>query len=215
MKQVLITVLKNAILVLTVVISIVSFWSGYLSWQDLIAVQIILGLVFVFLNCYEYLNASYKAEIPVKRFAYFPYSFFMLKIIKAGFFTSFALMLLTSGTKVKYLFPVCIIIAITELVVMILKYKRRLCFVSIYANYLLFSKNIIFRVFANEIECIEFRHGIFYIIKKDKKAVDIRLVNIENRDEFVKNLVDWMQKNDIQLSAETKLKIDELIVNFS
>lgn len=210
MKPVLISLLKNIILIAIVILSIISFWTGFLSWQDLLAAQAVFGLCYIFLSCYEYLNASYKAELPVSRYAYFPYSFFMFKTLRVFFFVSFALMLISSGTKVKFLYPICFIIAITEIVVSFLMYYRRLCFVSIYANYLLFSKTLVFKIFASDIEFIEFRHGIFYIVKKDKKAEDIRLVNIENKDEFVKNFADWIQKNNISINSESKQKLDAL-----
>lgn len=211
MKNVLISILKNAILLIVVVVSIVSFLNGYLNWRELLAMQLGLGFIYVFLSCYEYLNASYKANLPVTRYAYFPYSFFMYKILKASFFASFALMLLTSGTRVKYLYPICFIIAATELIVMVLRYQKRLCFVSVYANYLLFSKHILFKIFASEIKSIEFRHGIFYIIKKDNRSEDIRVVNIENKEEFTNSMVNWIEKNAVTMSNESQESLKKFI----
>lgn len=213
-KPVFISLYKNIILITMVVVSVISFWNGLLKWTDLLALQVILGAVYIFLNCYEFLNAAYKADLPVKRFGYFPYSFYMFKIIKASFFTSFAIMLITSGTRVKFLYPICIVIALTELVVMILKHKRRLNFISLYANYLLFSQNIIYKVFANDISYVEFRHDIFYVVQKNKKSHDIRLVNVESKDEFLKAFTDWMKKNQIQVSEESKIKLEKYERNF-
>lgn len=210
-KPVFISLYKNIILITMVIISVISFWNGMLKWTDLLALQIILGALYVFLSCFEFMNAAYKAALPIKRYAYFPYSFYMFKIIKASFFVSFAIMLITSGTRVKFLYPICLIIAITELLVMILKHKRRLNFVSIYANYLLFSQNIIFKVFANEISHIEFRHDIFYIVQKNKKTSDIRLLNIENKNEFLTAFSEWVIKNNVQMNEESKLKLAVLI----
>lgn len=210
-KPVFISLYKNIILVFMVIVSVISFWNGMLKWTDLLALQIILGTLYVFLSCFEFMNAAYKAALPIKRYAYFPYSFYMFKIIKASFFVSFAIMLITSGTRVKFLYPICLIIAITELLVMVLKHQRRLNFVSIYANYLLFSQKIIYKVFANEISHIEFRHDIFYIVQKSKKTSDIRLLNIENKDEFLNAFSEWISKNNIQMNEESKLKLAVLI----
>jgi hypothetical protein len=204
MKPVLVSLLKNLILLSLVAVTVTAFLTGLLSWKNLLVIQILSGFVYVFLSCYEYLNASYKAQLPVKRFAYFPYSFFMFKTLKAFFFFSFAIMLYTSGTRVKYLFLVCIIIGITELLVLFLRYRKKLCFISIYANYVLFSKHIMFKVFANEIESVEFRHGIFYVVLKNRKSHDIRLVNIENKEEFMLNFTDWLTKNNIRMSDESR-----------
>lgn len=211
MKPVIISIVKNFILIAIVVISIISFLIGFLSWQDLLATQAVFGVAYIFLSCYEYLNAAYRAALPISRYAYYPYSFFMFKVLKVFFFISFALMLISSGTRIKYLYPVCIIIAVTDVIVGALMYYRRLCFVSIYANYLLFSKTLVFKIFATDIDYIEFRHGIFYIIKKDRKSEDIRLVNIENKDEFVKSFADWIKKNNISLNTESQQKLEEIL----
>lgn len=116
-------------------------------------------------------------------------------------------MLITSGTRVKYLYPICLIIAAAELIVMFFKYSRKLCFVSFYANYLLFSKNTMFQIFASEIELVEFRHEIFYIVLKNKGAEDVRLMNVENKDQFISDLLNWLEKNSIQLNEESKLNL--------
>lgn len=207
MKPVVVSLLKNLVLLSLVAVTVTTFLTGLFSWRNLVVIQILAGFVYVFLSCYEYLNASYKAQLPVKRFAYFPYSFFMFKTLKAFFFFSFAIMLYTSGTRVKYLYIVCIIIGITELLVMFLRYRRKLCFISVYANYLLFSKHIMFKVFANEIASVEFRHGIFYIVLKNSKSHDIRLVNIENKEEFMLNFNEWLTKNNVQMSEESRLNL--------
>jgi hypothetical protein len=207
MKPIIVSLLKNLILLTLVVITVFAFLNGMFSWKNLFAIQIAAGFVYVFLSCYEYMNASYKAQLPVKRYAYFPYSFFMFKTMKAFFFFSFAIMLITSGTRVKYLYMICVIIAVTELMVMFLRYRRKLCFVSLYANYILFSRHIMFKVFANEIESVQFRHGIFYIILKNKKAHDIRLIHVENKDEFLLNFKEWLAKNNLIMNAESQTNL--------
>lgn len=207
MKPVWISLLKNILLVVLVVLTILSFWNGMFKWKDLLGIQILIGLLYIFLSYYELSNTVYKASLPLKRYGYFPYSFFMFKTIKAFFFISFALMLISSGTKVKYLYPICLIIAAAELIVMFFKYSRKLCFVSFYANYLLFSKNTMFQIFASEIESVEFRHEIFYIVLKNKGAEDVRLMNVENKDQFISDLLNWLEKNSIQLNEESKLNL--------
>ena len=107
-----------------------------------------------------------KASLPLKRYSYFTNSYVMFKIIKIIVFLSFAALLYSSGTRVKYIYPICLTIALTETIVMVLKYKRDICFVSIYANYLLFSQDKLTKLFASEIALVEFRHDILYFIKK-------------------------------------------------
>ncbi len=214
MRNVIISLLSNAILMVMVVISMISFWNGYLSWKDLLALQAIMGVAFVFLSCYEFTNVSYRADVPKERFAYFPYSFYMFRILKISLFISFALMLWSSGTRVKFLYPICLIIAFTEICVTILKVYRRLCFVSIYANYILFSKSIMYQVFASDVEKVEFRHGIFYFIQKNGKSDDVRLVHIEKKKEFLKDIKDWLERNNISLNTDSKQLFEQISAQF-
>jgi hypothetical protein len=197
-----------------VVISIISFWNGYLSWKDLLALQAIMGAAYVFLSCYEFTNISYRADVPKERYAYFPYSFYMFRVLKVLLFVSFAVMLISSGTRVKYFYPICLIIAFTEVCVAVVKVYRKLCFVSLYANYILFSKNIMYQVFASDLESVQFRHGIFYFIQKNGKADDIRLIHIENKKEFLKDMKDWLERNNISLNPESKQFFDQISQQF-
>jgi hypothetical protein len=210
MKNVIISLLSNAILLILVVISIFSYWKGYLSWKDLLTLQLIMGLVYIFLSCYEFTNVAYTADIPKERYPYFPYSFYMFRALKVSLFISFALMLYSSGSRVKFLSPICLIIAVTELCVTLLKLYRKLCFVSIYANYILFSKSVMYKVFASGLESVQFRHGIFYFIHKNGKADDVRLVHIENKSQFLKDMKEWLERNNISLNTESKQAFEEI-----
>jgi hypothetical protein len=192
----------------------ISFWNGYLSWKDLLALQAIMGAAYVFLSCYEFTNVSYRADVPKQRYAYFPYSFYMFRVLKVLLFVSFAVMLISSGTRVKFLYPICLIIAFTEICVALVKVYRKLCFVSFYANYILFSKSIMYQVFASDLESVQFRHGIFYFIRKNGKADDIRLVHIENKKEFLKDIKDWLERNNISLNPESKQFFDQISQQF-
>ena len=194
MRNIIIALLSNAILLVMMVISMFSFWKNYLSWGDLLAVEALLGLAYTFLSCYAFLNVAYTADIPKERYPYFPYSFFMFSTLKICLFLSFALMFYSSGSRIKFFIPICVIIAITEFIVSLLKFSRKLRFVSIYANYILFSKSIMFKVFAADLESVQFRHGIFYFIAKNGKAFDIRLVHIEKKKEFLNDLKEWLER---------------------
>lgn len=202
---------KNIILLGIVFLSVFTFFYGGVSWKDLLAIQSIVGLVYVFLNSYEYLNASYKASLPVQRFPYFTNSFFMFRVLKITVFFAFAALLFASGSRVKYLYPICLIIASTETIITLLKYKKSLCFVNIYANYLLIVENKLSKVFASEILIIEFRHDIFYFVKKDKKSIQIKLEHLKERTKFIKSINEWILRNNILVSDESKLKIKDSI----
>lgn len=211
MNSALASLFKNLLLVGILVLSTLNFFYGWLNWKELIGLQSLVGLAYVFLSCYEYLNASYKASLPVQRFAYFSNHYLMFKALKIGIFLAFALLLFASDSRVKSIYPICVIIAATEAAITYLKYRNSLCFVNIYANYLLLAEDRLQKLFASEIMVIEFRHDIFYFVKKNQKSVQIKLEHIRNREEFVQAINTWINRNNVSVSAESKGKIKDLI----
>ncbi len=212
MYSALSSIAKNLILMGILVLSAINFFYGWFNWKDLLAIQGLAGLAYVFLSCHEFLNAQYKASLPIQRYSYFTNSFIMFRALKISMFLSFAAMFYFSGSNVKYIYPICVIIAITEGTVTYLKYKRNLCFVSIYANYLLFAQKKLSKVFASEIETVEFRHDIFYFIKKNNKSNQIKLVHIEEKEQFILALKDWLKRNKINIGEESEAKINSVKV---
>jgi hypothetical protein len=210
MNSALASIGKNLVLLGIVALSAINFFYGGFSWKDVLGIQAIAGIIYVFLSCYEYLNASFKASLPVQRFPYFTSSFFMFRILKISVFLAFAALLFTSGSTVKYIYPICLIIAVTEGVITFLKYKRSICFVNIYANYLLIVQNKLTKLFASEIILIEFRHDIFYFVKKNRKTVQIKLEHIGDRELFLQSINAWIHRNNVLVSAESLIKINAI-----
>jgi hypothetical protein len=202
---------KNLILVGIVFLSMLNFFYGWLNWKELFGIQSLVGLAYIFLSCYEYLNASYKASLPIQRFPYFTSKFIMFRALKTGVFFSFAILLYVSDSGIKYIYPICFIIATTEASILYLKYRNSLCFVNVYANYLLIVENKFTKLFASEIMIIEFRHDIFYFVKKNRKTVQINLDHIRDKENFVQSINNWINRNNVLVSAESRVKIRELI----
>lgn len=213
MNSALASIGKNIILVGILALSAYNFFFGVFTWKGLLALQSIAGLAYAFLSCYEFLNASFKASLPVQRFPYFTNSFLMFRTLKIIFFLSFAVMLYGSGSRIKYIYPICLMIAATEGIITFLKYNKSLCFVNIYANYLLLVQNGFTKLFASEIALVEFRHDIFYFVKKNKKTEQIKLEHIGERDQFIQSLNEWIVRNNVNVSTESRLKIKSLITS--
>lgn len=207
MNSTLASIGKNLLLLGIVALSTLNFFNGWFNWNELVGLQFLFGALYIFLSCYEILNASYKVSLPVQRFSYFTFSLVAIRILKASFFITFAMMLYTSGSRAKYLYIICLIIAATELIVLFIKYKKGLCFISIYANYLLFAESKLRRIFASEIEIIEFRHDIFYFVKNDKKTFQIKLIHIADKASFMIAINEWITRNNCPVSTESKEKI--------
>ncbi len=213
MKSALASIGKNLILIAVLLFSALNYFEPSLSWKEIVSLQIFAGIVYVFLSCYEYLNANYKASLPVQRYPYFTSSYFMFRALKVGLFVSFGILLLLSRSQVKYLAPICFIVSATEVVILFLKYKKGLCFVNIYANYILIMQQRSVKVFASDLMIVEFRHGIFYFIKKNHKSLQINLEHIHEKDFFLQSLHSWILRNHVLVSEESKSKIEELIAH--
>ncbi|MDP3558416.1 MAG: hypothetical protein Q8T03_13670 [Bacteroidota bacterium] len=211
MNSALASIGKNILLLGILALSSLNFFYGWFNWKELLGIQLIIGLLYVFLSCYEILNASYKASLPVQRYSYFTFRLVTLRVLKASIFITFALMLYTSGSRAKYLYVICLIIAFTEIVVLFIKYKKDLCFVSIYANYLLFAESSLKKIFVSEILIIEFRHEIFYFVKKDKKVFQIKLSHITEKEKFLFAINEWIIRNNCPVSIESKEKIEGIL----
>lgn len=210
MRSALSSLIKNLILTGLLGLSAFNFFTASLSWRDLVAIQVLAGLLYVFLSCYEFLNAQFKASLPVQRYSYFANSYVMFKSLKILVFIGFSIILFLSGNRMKYLYPLCLIIALTEGLVLILKYRKDLCFVSIYANYLMFSQDRITNLFASQIQLVEFRHDIFYFVKKNGKSMQIKLVHIHEREKFIAAMNEWITRNKIQIGEESAEKLKSL-----
>jgi len=211
MKSALASLGKNLILISVLAFSTLNFFYSWLGFNELLAVQSLVGVTYIFLSCYEFLNASYKASLPVQRYAYFTNKYMMFKLLKISVFLGFAILLFTSGSRVKALYPICLIISLTEAGITYLKYKKALCFVNIYANYLLLAQDKLTKLFASEIMIVEFRHDIFYFVKKNGKSIYIKLEHILEKETFVQAINTWITRNNVLVSAESKTKIQELI----
>lgn len=211
MKSALASVAKNLILLAVLVFSALNYFYPVYSWKVVVGAQLFTGVVYVFLSCYEYLNASYKASLPVQRYPYFSHGYFMFRALKTGIFLSFALLLQLSDNPVRYLAPICYVIAGTEAVTTYLKFRNKLCFVNIYANYILLMQQQAERVFVSDILFMEFRHGIFYFVKHNRRSMQIHLDFIEDQEKFLQALHVWITRNQVMLSEESRDKIRELI----
>jgi hypothetical protein len=198
---------KNLVLIVIVVLTLLSLFEGLFTFHDLFIIQVIMGLVYALLSYFEYNNTAYKALLPIERFSYFPGNFYTLRFIKIGIYLTFALVLAFSPTTVRILYPICLTIALTEIVISLLKYYKKLCFVTVYANYILIALEEMEKIFANEIDHIEFRHDIFYIVKKNGKAVTIKTFSIQDNKIFVEKMKNWIGQNGIVMSGESIEKL--------
>ncbi len=198
---------KNLVLITLVTITVLSIFNVIMTDTDLLIAQVVMGLVYALLSYFEYNNTAYKATLPVERYSYYPGSFYMLRAIKIGIYLTFALLLAFSPSGVKILYPVCLALALTEIIISLLKYYKKLCFVNVYANYILIALEEMEKIFATEVENVEYRHDIFYLIKKNGKSTMIKTYSIQDKDIFINKMKDWIVNNDVKISEESAQRL--------
>jgi len=198
---------KNLVLIALVAVTVMSIFRYVFDDHILLLVQVVMGIVYALFSYFEYNNTAYKAMLPVERYAYFPGSFYTLRLIKIGIYLTFALVLAFSPSGVKILYPVCLVMALTEIIISLLKYAKKLCFVNVYANYLLIALEEMEKIFASEVASVEYRHDIFYIIKKTGKTTTIKTFSIQDKDVFINKMKDWIVNNDVKISEESATRL--------
>ena len=197
MKSIAASLVKNALLICLLCTVVSDFYFPLFKTKELLAIEIFAGLIYVCVSCYEYLNASLKASLPVQRFPYFSNNYLMFKAFKIGVFFTFSTLLFLADGKIKWTYPICLIIALTEAVVLVLKYNNSLCFINIYANYILLAEDKIQKIFASQISLVEYRHEIFYFIKKNGKTIQFNLMHIRKQEHFVHSITNWLERNQV------------------
>lgn len=202
-------IIKNLVLIGIVLLTVMSYWSHILNVRQLQVTQWSLGIVYILFTYIEFSNAAYRASLPAERFAYYPGSFFMFRIIKIALFLMFGILLLFVPSVIWILYPICFIIAVAEIMVGILKYKRRLSFVSVGENYIMIARESIEKIFASELENVEYRHDILYFVKKDKKTSVVKVFSVREHDEFLRKMKSWINGNNIQISSESRERLDK------
>jgi hypothetical protein len=209
MNSVKAIIAKNIILVSILICTIGYFLYRPFTWHTLLSLQVGLGALYALFSYVENANKSLINNLPGERFAYYPGSFFMFRIIKTGLFLMFGIVLIFVPSVIKILYPVCFVIAFTEILVGFVKYKKRLSFVSVVDNYILIGRENIEKIFASELERVEYRHDIIYLVKKDRKTSVIKVFSVKEHDEFLRAIKLWIAKNGIEISEESSQRLGE------
>ncbi len=207
MKSVLVSILKNLVLVSIVLITILNFFYFFIKWNNLFITQIITGIIYLILSSYEILNSRFLSSLNINRFPYFSYSYMMFRILKISIFFLISALLFLTNNAVKNLYPICLTIAFSDLITNYLRYKKKLCYIYLSSNFLLLVENKYTKLLASEISLIEYRHEIFYFVKKDGKCIQIKSEHIIQKSIFLNKIIEWAIENNISISKESNEKM--------
>jgi len=181
--------------------------------NNTIILLIVFAAIYIFLSIAEFLNNLAKSHLPYERFSYLPFSVVGLKTIRLGIFIIMGTVLFLSQSPLIYLGSLVLIILMADLLVFVLRISKKVYYISLFANYILFALEDETKLFASQIEEIEYRYEIFYLKTKNKKAYPIVLARLpkQERAVFTEKLVIWVVCNKLNFTPEAKEKLADII----
>lgn len=198
------------------------FTTGNIFYQipgkgNLIIIQIALGVVFLAFSVLEFTKQMEKSKLPNDRFFYLPLSFMSFKFIKLGAYTLACILLFLSETNLVFLGGLLLMLIVTDLLIFLLRIKKKFYFVSLFANYILFSMEDEKQVFASNVKIVEYRYEVFYIKLNSGKTYNIEIACIEKSQQaaFIEKFVLWVVCNKLHFTDEAKVKLADVIATVS
>jgi hypothetical protein len=189
--------LKNAILIAIIAISLIFMFTPYIGYKEIKYIFLGMGIAFVLASCLEAYILS-KVKNGTQKFLYFTDGFLAKRVIKIISFTGAGLLMYYAGkSMITYMAFLCFLVAFTEIIVTAWRYIKNLCFVALEDDQLILSTNKIDVIHAKEIEKIEYRHGLTYFVKYNKKAMTLRTDLMSQNAEFTIALNSWITKNNL------------------
>lgn len=188
--------LKNALLLALVIVSLVFIFTSYIGYKEVYYVFGTLGLLYVIASCFEAYKLS-QLQIVTERFEYFTDGFFVKRIIKIIVLLASAVLLFLSNSIIKYMAFLFAIIAITEIIVTGWRYFKKLCYVAFTDNQLIIATNKIQTIAISNIQKIETRHGLTYFVDKQNNALTIQSYMMKDKEGFSVALKQWLTKHQL------------------
>lgn len=183
-------------MLLLVACNLLFVFTNYIGYKQSTYLFIGLGILYFLASLFEAYSLSKTAEGAL-RFDYITDSFLTKRIIKVIIFICSGVILLVSASIIQYLAYLCFTIAATEIIITLIKYFGKWNYVSISEDWIAISTNKLITLRVNEINKVEFRHGLTYIVTQDKNAFTIRTDNMKQKAEFENELTNWCDKNKI------------------
>jgi|ERR1700761_605011 len=213
MQKITISLFKQLALLVALVVTTSYLFTGIPNGNTLFILQIGLGILYLFFSVAEFSTRLAKMNLPFDRFFYLPYNVISHKIIRLGAFGIAGGVLWISSSGLIFLAILLFMIIVSDILVFILKIKQRVYYMSLFANYVLISLEGEQKIFASQIESVEYRYDIFFLKLKDKKTVALETDRLtENQKQvFTEKFVQWVLRNQLEFTAEAKAKLANMI----
>lgn len=173
-------------------------FTNYIGYKESKFVFLIFGLLYFISAVAETIILSKSVSGTIK-FAYITDAFLTKRFIKITALICCGTVLLLSASIVQSLSYLCYTIAITEIIITLWRWIGKLNYITIEDNAITISTNKKIILYADEIEKIEIRHGITYLIKKNKDSESIRTdSSMKQNRPFFNELKEWAIKHNLK-----------------
>jgi hypothetical protein len=213
MQKLTISLFKQLALLVALIATSSYLFIGVPYGNTLFILQIILGILYLSFSVAEFSTKLAKMNMPFDRFFYLPYDVISHKLIRLGAFAIAGGVLWISSSGLMFLASLLFIIIAADLLVFILKVVQKVYYMSLFANYILISLEKEQKIFASQIEMVEYRYDIFYLKLKDKKTVALETDRLleSQKQIFTEKMVQWVLRNQLEFTVEAKAKLANLI----
>ena len=213
MQKLTISLFKQLTLLVALIVTSTYLFIGTPNGNTLFLLQIGLGILYLFFSVAEFSTKLAKMNLPFDRFFYLPYDVISHKLIRLGAFAIAGGVLWISSSGLMFLAGLLFIIIIADLLVFILKIVQRVYYMSLFANYVLISLEGEQKIFASQIESVEYRYDIFYLKLKDKKTVALETDRLAEGQKqiFTEKFVQWALRNQLEFTVEAKAKLQGML----
>jgi hypothetical protein len=199
MKSVLVVLIKNFVLISMVIAHMIFAFTNYIGYKESKYVFLIFGFLYFISAITEAIVFSRLAS-NITKYPYLTDAFLTKRFLKIIILVCCGTVLIISGSIVKSLSYLCFTIAITETLLTIWRWIAKLNYVAIDHDAIHISTNKKITLFADELEKIEIRHGITYLVKKNKDSEAIRTdTSMKEKSPFFFQLKEWAKTNSLLL----------------
>lgn len=213
MQKITISLFKQLTLLIILIATTSYLFLAIPNGNTLFVLQICLGILYLFFSIAEFSTKLAKMNLPFDRFFYLPYNVISHKIIRLGAFAIAGAVLWVSSSALIFLATLLFIIIASDVLVFILKIIQKVYYLSLFANYVLISLEGEQKIFASQIQSVEYRYDIFYLKLKDNKTVALETdrLSVNQKQIFTEKFVQWVLRNQLEFTAEAKAKLANMI----
>jgi hypothetical protein len=190
-------ILKNSILLILLVVSIVFILSNNIGFKEIYYLFAGLGFLYIVASCYE-AYAIANINTSANKISYITYGFLAKRFIKVIAFTCCGVVLYYAGSIIKYLAFICFLIAFTEVIVIIYRSVKKLSYIAFDGELLIISTNKLNIMHASSVQKIHARHGLTYFVDSQNTSFTIRTDIIQNTALFNQCMDEWIKNNKIE-----------------